>query len=92
MGTSRIPPTCSRGFLPGESQGQRSLAGYSPWGCTESHITEQLTHTHTHTHTVARGFEKREPLLQASQRLLNVIHSGGEGGWASVSREVLIPN
>ena len=50
------------------------------------------THTHTHTHTVARGFEKREPLLQASQRLLNVIHSGGEGGWASVSREVLIPN
>ena len=20
-------------FLPGESQGQRSLAGYSPWGC-----------------------------------------------------------
>ena len=74
--------------------GQRSLAGYSPWGCTESHITEQLTHTHTHTHThtVARGFEKREPLLQASQRLLNVIHSGGEGGWASVSREVLIPN
>ena len=21
------------GFLPGESHGQRSLAGYSPWGC-----------------------------------------------------------
>ena len=20
-------------FLPGESHGQRSLAGYSPWGC-----------------------------------------------------------
>ena len=21
------------GFLPGESSGQKSLAGYSPWGC-----------------------------------------------------------
>ena len=31
-------------FLPGESLGQRSLAGYSPWGCKESDTTEQLTH------------------------------------------------
>ena len=23
-------------FLPGESHGQRSLVGYSPWGCKES--------------------------------------------------------
>ena len=23
----------------------RSLAGYSPWGCKESDMTEQLTHT-----------------------------------------------
>ena len=30
--------------------GQRSLAGYSPWGCKESDTTEQLS-THTHTHT-----------------------------------------
>ena len=28
--------------LPGESQRQRSLAGYSPWGCKESDTTEQL--------------------------------------------------
>ena len=28
-------------FLPGESHGQRSLAGYSPWGCKESDTTEQ---------------------------------------------------
>ena len=32
-------------FLPGESQGQRSLAGYSPWGHRESDTTERLTHT-----------------------------------------------
>ena len=35
-------------FLPGEFQGQRSLADYSSWGCTESDMTEQLTYTHTH--------------------------------------------
>ena len=29
-------------FLPGESQGQRSLAGYSPWGHKESDTTYQL--------------------------------------------------
>ena len=38
-------------FLPGEFHGQRSLAGYSPWGCKESvghdwaaeHINAQMT-------------------------------------------------
>ena len=27
-------------FLPGKSHGQRSLVGYSPWGCKESDTTE----------------------------------------------------
>ena len=35
-------------FLPGESPGHRSLAGYSPWGCRESDITEQLIYLHTY--------------------------------------------
>ena len=30
-------------FLPEESHGQRSLVGYSPWGCR----VEQGEHTHT---------------------------------------------
>ena len=30
-------------FLPGKFHGQRSLAGYSPWGCKESDVTERLT-------------------------------------------------
>ena len=30
-------------FLPGESHGQRSLEGYSPWGHKESDMTEQLS-------------------------------------------------
>ena len=31
-------------FLPGESYGQRSLVGYSPWGCKESDTTEMTEH------------------------------------------------
>ena len=27
-------------FLPEESHGQRSLVGYSPWGCKELDMTE----------------------------------------------------
>ena len=27
-------------FLPGESHGQRSLEGYSPWGCKVPEVTE----------------------------------------------------
>ena len=34
-------------FLPGESHGWRSLAGYSPWGRKESDTTERL-HFHFH--------------------------------------------
>ena len=30
-------------FLPGESHGQRSLVGYSPWGCKESDMTEKIS-------------------------------------------------
>ena len=30
-------------FLPGESHGQRSMAGYSPWGHKELDMTEQLS-------------------------------------------------
>ena len=32
--------------LPGESHGQRSQAGYSPWGCKESDTTEAAKHAH----------------------------------------------
>ena len=28
----------------GDSEGQRSLKGYSPWNCKELDMTEQLTH------------------------------------------------
>ena len=43
-------------FLPGELHGQRSRAGYSPWGHKESETTEQLTHTHTDKKLTTTGF------------------------------------
>ena len=55
-------------FLPGEFHGQRSLAGYSPWGCIESHTTEQLTHTHTCAHTQARNHISHLLLLTNSPK------------------------
>ena len=42
-------------FLPGELQGQRSLVGYSPWGCKQSDTTaliDQEYKTDTYTHTM----------------------------------------
>ena len=39
-GRERLPTPV---FLPGESHGQRSLVGYSPWGHTDSDTTEQLS-------------------------------------------------
>ena len=37
-------------FLCEEFHGQRSLAGYSPWGCKESDTTERLTLTEKSSH------------------------------------------
>ena len=34
-------------LMPGESNGQRILVGYSPWGCKESNMTEATQCMHT---------------------------------------------
>ena len=54
-------------FLPGESNGQRSLVDYSPWGCKESDTTEVTEHS-----TLQRGTRKHWPLCwsQIDTRLL----------------------
>ena len=46
-------------FLPGESHGRKSLAGYGPWACKELDTTEH-THTHAHTHTCKGKYVARE--------------------------------
>ena len=44
-------------FLPGESDGQRSLAGYSPWSHKESDTTEVTWHV---VHAQLSGFKKAD--------------------------------
>ena len=58
-------------FLPEDSHGQRSLAGYSPWSPKESDKTEQLgTHTHTHTQSTTLVLY---PYIAKSQSMLASI-------------------
>ena len=46
-------------FWPGESHGQRSLVGYSPWGCTELDLSEQTQYTKKRKRKGLRKFLKR---------------------------------
>ena len=57
---------CTPVFLPGESRGQRSLAGYGPWGRKEWDPTE------TNSHFCTR-FE-RFSLLPSSGRILSFLY------------------
>ena len=66
-------------FLPGNSRGQRSLAGYSPWSHKELDPTEQLN-THIHTHSiisrasqVAQWQRVRHDLVTKQQQILLVF-------------------
>ena len=43
------------GFLPTQSYGQRSLAGYSPWGRQELDMTEQLSPAQRTQHRLVDG-------------------------------------
>ena len=47
-------------FLPGESHGQRSLGGYSPWGCQELDTTE-CARTKRRQERKERGFVFIQP-------------------------------
>ena len=54
-------------FLPGKSHGQRSLAGYSPWGHKESDTTEATSHTCMQTAYLGKNRQKNSN----SRSLLN---------------------
>ena len=46
-------------FLPGESHGQRSLTGYSPWGHKESDTAEATEHVPMHCICIHTGWSGR---------------------------------
>ena len=55
------------GFFPGKFHGQRRLAGYSPWGCKESDMTE-----HTDTH-LSYWFKCVVSYLMCSKYPINIL-------------------
>ena len=56
-------------FLPGASHGQRSLVGYSPWGCKESDTTEGTQHTaHLNLHPKWLNLSGRKTFLPHQHR------------------------
>ena len=60
-------------FCPGEFHGQRSLAGYSPWGHKESDMTERLTLSLLLSpgYLPEPGIKPESPALQADSLPLN---------------------
>ena len=57
-------------FLPGKSHGQRSLVGYSPWGCKESETTEQLSTSHTTSYRHVDSHTVREAVQMQTKTAL----------------------
>ena len=89
-------------FLPGEFHGQRSLAGYSPWGCRESDTAERLTLCVSQYIFTAEHYYRWHQCRMVFKCLLitwNNTESHGEKGipvftliqpWADVKEEVLV--
>ena len=65
-------------FLPGKFHGQRSLAGYSPWGCEESETTE-CARMHARMH--AQGLGDLGRAAGAFLWLWVKLSSTSGGGW-----------
>ena len=66
-------------FLPGKSHGQRSLAGYSPWGLKESDTTYWLNH-HIFQYKM-KIKEKRINCLDSSEPWFPYLHGRLYVGW-----------
>ena len=66
-------------FLPGEFHGQRSLAGYSPWGHKETDKTERLTRTDMGPQARQRGAKssasRAGPTASEAVLITDLIHS-----------------
>ena len=70
-------------FSPGESHGQRSLVGYSPWGHKESDTTEVTCHSrvqHSTTNLSANSLNflpywYSSPLLNQKWKYVNLLYN-----------------
>ena len=67
-------------FLPGESHGQRSLVGYSPWG-RDHKIRHDLSTKHTHTHNKSEQCLWKKEHWWCLQSTGSVVSDCGGRGW-----------
>ena len=72
-------------FLHGKVQGQRSLAGYSPWGCKQSDTTEQLNDS-LDINTLVVGFKLSTTSLLNSWKYTLVLISSSIPLWDKLSQ------
>ena len=61
--------------MPGESHGQRSLAGYSPRGCKELDTTEASEHTY-----IYKVPKIKKQSIETESRLVAGVGRGKKGG------------
>ena len=59
-------------ILPGESHGQRSLAGYSPWHHTELDMTQATWHSHKQNKTTKGKLELKFKDIENNFRNFNI--------------------
>ena len=79
-------------ILPGESHGQRSLVGHSPWGRAESDtecLSDVRAHIHTHTHTHPPDVQPSPTLREAFPSRHQLLPFMGEGCTAVAQLTVL---
>ena len=67
-------------LLPGESHGQRSLVGYSPWGCKKSDMTGHACMQHERSYEENGKFTQdtdkyvlfiRNKIIQSQKKVIN---------------------
>ena len=63
-------------FLPGEFHGQRSLGGYSPWGCKELDMTEATLHADIYIYIYAVYFYDFLNFLLKKHKILTFTYRG----------------
>ena len=73
-------------FSHGKFQGQRSLAGYSPWGCKQSDTTEQLNNNFLDINTLVVGFKLSTTSLLNSWKYKLVLISSSIPLWDNLSQ------
>ena len=71
-------------FLPGESYGQRSMVGYSPWGCKQSDTTEATACSHLCWNSVMTDLIFSHLCLIYSSCILNIYYVAGTCSGATV--------